>query len=293
MGPTACGKTDVALQLVKSLPIEIISVDSAMVYRGMDIGTAKPSPAVLASIPHHLINIRDPWETYSAADFCIDAKKSIEDILSRGKIPFLVGGTMLYFKALQQGLSVLPSADPIIREKIHIQVNTYSDVITGWQALHQELQRIDPKAAARIHPNDPQRIERALEVYYITGKTLSEHYHQQIPQDNLYQYVSIALFPEDRALLHERIAIRFNEMLAAGWIDEVIALQKLLPNHACLSLSNTIGYREICDYLSGNINKKTLIEKGIIATRQLAKRQMTWLRHWPQDADHLLHVLKC
>lgn len=275
MGPTACGKTDLAIRLYDALPIEIISVDSAMVYRGMNIGTAKPGQEILEKIPHHLINIRDPHEVYSAADFCHDAEKVAIDIISRGKIPLLVGGTMLYFKAFQQGLSELPNADPIIRENILKEA-----ALTGWQALHEKLQKIDPQAASRIHPNDPQRIERALEVYYLTGKSLSEHFEAK-QKTQKFQFRSIGLFPEDRALLHQRIEMRFQQMLHEGWIDEV----KHLIQEEKLDLSSSamrmVGYRQMVLYLTGQIDEKSLIEQGVAATRQLAKRQMTWLRSWP------------
>lgn len=276
MGPTACGKTDLALQLAAILPIEIISVDSAMIYKGMNIGTAKPSQEILDKIPHHLINILEPTETYSAADFCSDAKEKITDILARGKIPLLVGGTMLYFKALQEGLSELPDADASVRA----QILKEADLI-GWEGLHKKLLVVDPTAASRIHPNDPQRIERALEVYYLTGKSLSEHFENQKKNTQEFHYISIGLFPEDRALLHQRIEKRFKQMLSAGWVDEV----KYLIKEKKLTLSSPamrmVGYRQMGLYLSGQIDEKTMIEQGMAATRQLAKRQMTWLRSWP------------
>lgn len=279
MGPTACGKTDLALQLCEQYPFEIISVDSAMVYRGMNIGTAKPSQDILNKVPHHLVNILEPSETYSAADFCRDAKNVAQDILNRGKIPLLVGGTMLYFKALQQGLSELPSADSEIRERI-----LQKAAIVGWQAMHDKLKEIDPKAATRIHPNDPQRIERALEVYYITGKSLSEHFadSQNFEKNKgQFRYCNIGLFPQKRELLHQRIAIRFQQMIKEGWIEEV----KLLL-HQGLDISSPVmrmvGYRQIALYLTGEIDEQAMIEQGIVATRQLAKRQMTWLRSWPE-----------
>jgi tRNA dimethylallyltransferase len=274
MGPTACGKTDLAISLCELFPFEIISVDSAMVYKGMNIGTAKPDSTILEKFPHHLINIREPNQTYSAADFCQDVAKSAEEIFKRNKIPLLVGGTMLYFKALQQGLSTLPSADPIIREKILNEAATL-----GWQALHEQLQKVDPMAAARIHPNDPQRIERALEVYYLTGKPLSEYFNEK--EKSPFHYISIGLFPENRELLHQRIEQRFKQMLAAGWIDEVKNLLQTGQLDFSYPAMRMVGYRQMGEYLNGTIDEKTMIEKGIIATRQLAKRQMTWLRHWP------------
>lgn len=274
MGPTACGKTDLAIQLCERLPLEIISVDSAMVYKGMDIGTAKPSPDVLKKIPHHLIDILEVNQSYSAADFCNDVEIIAEDIFHRGKIPFLVGGTMLYFKALQQGLSVLPSANAEIRKQILKEAQS-----VGWEALHDQLQTIDPKAAARIHPNDPQRIERALEVYYLTGKPLSEHFSTK--QETTFQYLSVGLFPENRQFLHQRIEMRFKQMMAEGWIDEVHNLIKNEQVDFSSPALRMVGYRQIALYLQGKIDKKSMIEQGIAATRQLAKRQMTWLRHWP------------
>ncbi len=274
MGPTATGKTDLAMRLCDSFPFEIVSVDSAMVYKGMDIGTAKPEQAILDKYPHYLVNIREPYQTYSAADFCQDVGKIAEEIFQRKKIPLLVGGTMLYFKALQEGLSALPSADPLIREKILNEAK-----VLGWQILHEKLQKVDPASALRIHPNDPQRIERALEVYYLTGKPLSEYFNQKEKVN--FHYISLGLFPQDRVLLHQRIERRFKQMLEMGWIQEV---KKLLESQQLDFVSpamRMVGYRQIGDYLQGTTDEKTMIEKGIIATRQLAKRQMTWLRHWP------------
>lgn len=277
MGPTASGKTDLAIQLCESYPFEIISVDSAMVYRHMDIGTAKPSQAILQKIPHHLIDIIEPADTYSAADFCADAEKAVEDITSRGKLPLLVGGTMLYFKALQEGLTDLPSADPKIREQI-LQEAT----VNGWQSLHETLKKVDPGSAERIHPNDPQRIERALEVYYLTGKSLTDHFAQRRQFcAGHYSFISIGLFPENREYLHQRIETRFNQMLSAGWIEEVeqlISRQQLNFSDPAMKM---VGYRQIGCYLRGEMDQKTMFNQSIVATRQLAKRQMTWLRHWP------------
>ena len=273
MGPTACGKTDLAIRLCEKFPFEIISVDSAMIYKGLNIGTAKPEPSILEKTPHHLIDIREPNEIYSAANFCGDVNKIAKEIFNKGKIPLLVGGTMLYFKALQEGLSTLPSADVAIREKILKEADE-----SGWTALHEKLKIIDPASALRIHPNDPQRIERALEVYYLTGKPLSQHFEakEKLP----FNYISIGLFPENRSYLHQRIQERFKQMLAAGWIDEV---KNLLANKQVDFSSpalRMVGYRQMADYLKGEIDEKTMIEQGIVATRQLAKRQMTWLRHW-------------
>lgn len=279
MGPTASGKTDLALRLAAIFPLEIVSVDSVMVYRGMNIGSAKPDAATLASVPHHLIDIRDPWAPYSAAQFCVDALCAIEDILRRGRVPLLAGGTMLYFRALQQGLSGLPAADLHIRQLLTQQAQT-----TGWPALHEQLQQVDAKAAARIHPHDSQRIQRALEVFMLTGQSMSvlqtENAKKNTLQDK-YRLCNIVIAPTDRSCLHERIARRFVEMLAAGLIEEVDALlsdSRLSPDMPSM---RSAGYRQVCAYLNGEITRDALTERGIIATRQLAKRQLTWLRHWP------------
>ncbi len=273
MGPTACGKTDLAIRLCEKFPFEIISVDSAMVYKCLNIGTAKPNSNILAKIPHHLINIREPNEHYSAANFCEDVARIVEEIFNKGKVPLLVGGTMLYFKALQQGLSTLPSADPAMREKILKDADSL-----GWLALHDKLKEIDPESAARIHPNDPQRIERALEVYYLTGKPLSKHFEEK--EKLPFNYCSIGLFPENRQYLHQRIEERFKQMLADGWIEEVNNLLANKQLDFSAPVMRMVGYRQIGQYLQGEIDEKTMIEQGIVATRQLAKRQMTWLRHW-------------
>lgn len=276
MGPTATGKTDLAIELCKTYPVEIISVDSAMVYRGMDIGTAKPTPEILDEIPHHLINILEPYQTYSVADFCEDATRLIRQIVAREKIPLLVGGTMLYFKALQQGLSELPSADASKREQLLAEAN-----LIGWAAMHEKLKQIDPISATRIHPNDPQRIERALEVYYLTGKTLSDHFSNSSEKsDSGFHYHSIGLFPQNRALLHQRIEQRFHHMLSEGFMDEVKALMKVLKGKENVSAMHMVGYRQAYSYLMGEIDEKMMIEQAIAATRQLAKRQLTWLRRW-------------
>lgn len=276
MGPTASGKTQLAIELARQFPFEVISVDSAMVYRGMDIGTAKPSADILREIPHHLIDIRDPSEPYSAAQFCHDANLSIKDIFSRGKIPLLVGGTMLYARALQQGLSLLPVADPLLRARLKEEGDQ-----KGWDKLHQRLSDVDPIAAARIHPNDPQRIQRALEVYELTGKNLTT-WHQENPASSMFDSIySLAIIPSDRALLHARIAERFSEMLKAGWIDEVRCLFERGDLTPDLPSIRSVGYRQIWDYLAGKISYLEMEERGVIATRQLAKRQLTWLKSWP------------
>ncbi|EGT3621370.1 tRNA delta(2)-isopentenylpyrophosphate transferase [Morganella morganii] len=274
MGPTASGKTALAIELCQRLPVEIISVDSALIYRGMDIGTAKPDAAELALAPHRLIDILDPSVAYSAADFRRDALAAMTDITAQGKIPLLVGGTMMYFKALLEGLSPLPSADPEIRAQIEARAAQ-----DGWQVLHDELSRIDPVAGARIHPNDPQRLSRALEVYYISGKTmteLTETAGENLPF-NAYQF---AIAPADRKILHQRIEMRFQMMLNAGFEDEVRALYQRGDLHPDLPSIRCVGYRQMWSYLAGEISYDDMVYRGICATRQLAKRQLTWLRGW-------------
>lgn len=275
MGPTAAGKTSLSLELVQAFPFEIISVDSAMIYRGMNIGTAKPSLEELQLAPHHLIDILDPIENYSAAQFCEDAIEWVEDIYKREKIPLLVGGTMMYFNALQQGLSLLPQSDEAIRLNLLKQAERH-----GWSYLHEQLKGIDPLSAARIHPNDTQRIQRALEVYALTGKTLSFFWSEQKGAAN-YQFINIGLFPKSRAWLHDRIARRFNLMLEQDLIGEVAELlQKWQLPATCPSM-RSVGYRQVINYLAGDYDYESLRQKGIVATRQLAKRQLTWLRNWP------------
>ncbi|STX52538.1 tRNA delta(2)-isopentenylpyrophosphate transferase [Legionella busanensis] len=275
LGPTASGKTALAIELVKQFPFEIISVDSAMIYREMDIGTAKPSSTELALAPHHLINILDPPQSFSAAEFCKEAQSLCHKIFKADKIPLLVGGTMMYFNALQQGLSALPEADEKTRNYLLEQANCY-----GWEKLHADLARIDPYSAAKIHQRDTQRIQRALEVFYVTGKPLSSLLikRQQVP----YSYTNIVLFPEERAWLHQRIAKRFDQMLNLGFVNEVeLLLEKwhLPPN--CPAI-RCVGYRQAYDYLLGKDSFSLFREKAIAATRQLAKRQLTWLRRWPE-----------
>lgn len=277
MGPTASGKTDLAITLAEQYNCEIISVDSALVYRGMDIGTAKPSAAEQARAPHRLIDIIDPAEAYSAADFRRDALAHMAEIVAAGKTPLLVGGTMLYFKALLEGLSSLPSADPAIREAIAAEAKQY-----GWQHLHQQLAEVDPVAAERIHPNDPQRLNRALEVYRITGKSLTELQAQQEQSKPPYRFVQFAIAPQDRAVLHERIALRFEQMLAANFEQEVAELYKRQELNPELPSIRSVGYRQMWSYLAGDIDYDEMVYRGVVATRQLAKRQMTWLRGWPE-----------
>jgi len=273
MGPTASGKTDLAVKLVQALPFEIISVDSALVYRGMDIGTAKPDADVLAKAPHRLIDILDPSESYSAADFRQDALREMSDITAQGKVPLLVGGTMLYYRSLLRGLSNLPSADEQVRQRIETQA-----LEEGWPAMHARLAKIDPDSAARIHPNDPQRIQRALEVHEITGESLSQHFEKQENHDFPYQVLQMAVVPTDRIVLHQRIEQRFLQMLELGFINEVEVLLARDDLHMDLPSMRSVGYRQALKYLLGDYTYKLMVEKAIIATRQLAKRQMTWLR---------------
>ncbi|MBI3777213.1 MAG: tRNA (adenosine(37)-N6)-dimethylallyltransferase MiaA [Gammaproteobacteria bacterium] len=278
MGPTATGKTDLALALVRRFPFEIISVDSALVYRGMDIGTAKPSREILAAVPHHLIDICDPSDAYSAGRFRTDALRVMVDITARGRIPLLVGGTMLYFRALQQGLSNLPAADTQVRSRIEQRAQ-----VEGWKVLHAELARIDPQSAQRIHPNDPQRIQRALEVYELTGRSLTEHFPEAM-SDFPYCIVKTALIPHDRTEIHRRVVQRFERMMRNGFIDEVRTLRARGNLHLELPSMRAVGYRQAWEYLDGHGDQDAMIERAVIATRQLAKRQLTWLRA-EQDAQ--------
>lgn len=278
MGPTAAGKTDLALGLVRRLPCDIISVDSALVYRGMDIGTAKPGPDVLATAPHRLIDIREPSETYSAAQFRDDALREMTQITQAGRIPLLVGGTMLYFRALQQGLSDMPSADSTVRARLEAEAG-----VVGWAALHARLAQVDPAAAQRIHPNDPQRIQRALEVYELGGIPMSDLYKQHAAVQPPYRIFKLILSPADRAVLHQRIGVRFHAMLEAGFLGEVEKLRSRGDLHVDLPSMRAVGYRQAWSYLEGDMAYSEMVERAIIATRQFAKRQMTWLRS-TQDA---------
>ncbi|MGC6388163.1 tRNA (adenosine(37)-N6)-dimethylallyltransferase MiaA [Ewingella sp. S1.OA.A_B6] len=274
MGPTASGKTALAISLLDHLPVDIISVDSALIYRGMDVGTAKPTEEELREAPHRLINILDPREAYSAADFRADALREMAEITARNKIPLLVGGTMMYFKALLEGLSPLPPADPAIRQRIETQAAEH-----GWDSLHHQLREIDPVAATRIHPNDPQRLSRALEVFYISGKTLTEL--TKISGESLpYDVHQFAIAPTQRELLHERIEQRFSQMLLHGFENEVRTLIARGDLHTDLPSIRCVGYRQMWSYLSGETDYDEMVYRGVCATRQLAKRQMTWLRGW-------------
>jgi len=277
MGPTASGKSHLAIQLAQHFPFEIISVDSALVYRGMNKGTAKPNAAILTMIPHHLIDIRDPADVYSAAEFREDALRVMKEIDERGKIPLFVGGTMLYFQVLQKGLSAMPSADTQVRAALSAQA-----VLVGWSALHRRLAMIDPIAAERIHPNDAQRIQRALEVYLISGKTMTSWHQEQADGLVDYEVHNLIIAPMERSILHERIASRFKQMLMDGLIDEVKKLYARDDLNREKPAIRSVGYRQVWDYLAGQYSVEKMQEKAIIATRQLAKRQLIWLRQWPK-----------
>jgi tRNA dimethylallyltransferase len=274
MGPTASGKTGLAVELYQQLPVELISVDSALVFKGMDIGTAKPDAATLALAPHYLLDVIEPTSAYSAAQFRADALRLMAEVTARGKVPLLVGGTMLYFKALQEGLSGLPEAEPEIRARLDAEAAQI-----GWPAMHAKLAAADPATARRLKPNDMQRIQRALEVFAITGKTMTELFAEQQNQALPYRVLKLALLPSERKVLHERIALRFEQMLAADFISEV---KNLLQQYPSLSAESTamrcVGYRQALEYLRGDYDKAALRDRGIFATRQLAKRQLTWLR---------------
>ena len=273
MGPTASGKTGVAVELARQLPIEIVSVDSAQIYRGMDIGTAKPDAATLAATPHHLIDILEPHESYSAARFRDDATTAMREITERGHIPLLTGGTMLYYKALTEGLSELPEADPAIR----MVLDTMAEE-TGWPGVHAKLARVDPETAARLAPNDAQRIQRAMEVYLIANKPMSEILKKPKYWHFPYTPVKLALVPSDRAVLHARIAQRFEAMLELGLIGELRKLRQEYALDTDMPSMRCVGYRQAWDYLDGKLTLTGLREQGIAGTRQLAKRQLTWLR---------------
>ena len=274
MGPTASGKTGAAVHLHSKLPVEIISVDSALVFKDMNIGTAKPDAATLAVAPHHLIDFIDPTSAYSAANFRSDALKLMADITARGKIPLLVGGTMLYFKALEGGLSGLPAANSEVRARLDARA-----ALIGWPAMHENLALRDPETAARLQPNDAQRIQRALEVFEITGEAMSALFKKQTSEVLPYKLLKIVLIPSDRKALHARIETRFEQMLQTGFVDEVKALKAKYPNLTTESTSmRCVGYRQALEHLSGEYDLAELRDRGIFATRQLAKRQLTWLR---------------
>ena len=276
MGPTASGKTDLAMRLCDRLPCDLISVDSAMVYRGMDIGTAKPDADTLAAYPHRLVDILDPAEAYSAARFREDALAEIAEIHSRGRIPLLVGGTMLYFNALQQGLAKLPAADPALRARLEAEAAE-----RGWPALHARLAEVDPESAQRLKPTDSQRLQRALEVFELTGKPISAHWREQEEARLHFDILPLALMPGDRSRLHERIEQRFDLMLSSGFEEEVRQLWERGDLHAGMPSIRCVGYRQMWSWFSGEYDRETMRYRGIVATRQLAKRQLTWLRGWP------------
>lgn len=294
MGPTAAGKTELAIALHERLGLELISVDSAMVYRGMEIGSAKPTAEELARAPHRLIDIRDPAEPYSASDFREDALDEMRQISAAGRLPLLVGGTIMYLKRLLEGVADLPAADPMVRAQLEQERHLH-----GLAALHDELVRVDPESAARIHPNDPQRLLRALEVRRVSGRTLTEHWQAQHHETFPWRTLSIGLAPLDRGVLHARIAERFDAMLDAGLVDEVAVLKARGDLHPDLPSMKSVGYRQAWMYLEGACDLETLRHRGIVATRQLAKRQLTWMRgweglHWVDslEADPLGRVVK-
>ncbi|MES2105986.1 MAG: tRNA (adenosine(37)-N6)-dimethylallyltransferase MiaA [Pseudomonadota bacterium] len=294
MGPTASGKTAAALQIAQHIPSEIISVDSALVYRQMDIGTAKPSAAELASVPHHLIDIIDPSESYSVAQFLADTARLVQDIRSRGKLPLLVGGTMMYFKALLDGIDDLPQANPALRAELDAEAARI-----GVPGQHARLAMLDPATAARLKPNDSQRIQRALEIITLSGQPMSTLLAQQTRAARPFEMLSIALEPSDRSILHQRIATRFDTMLEQGFLDEVRALRQRGDLHPNLPSIRCVGYRQAWEYLDGACTLEDMRERGIIATRQLAKRQLTWLRSIPErividclEADAAAQILQ-
>lgn len=294
MGPTAAGKTALALDLVEQYDCEIISVDSALIYKGMDIGTAKPDADTLAKAPHRLIDLIDPSESYSAAQFRDDALREMAEITAKGKVPLLVGGTMMYFKFLRDGSAKLPQSDEAIRNQLLEEGKRL-----GWPAMHQRLADVDPESAERLEPMDSQRIQRALEVYMISGKTLTEHWAEQQETPLPYHVVNLAICPEERKTLHHRIELRFKQMLEQGFMDEVKALYARGDLHKDMPSIRCVGYRQAWDYLEGEYDYDRMVEKGIVATRQLAKRQITWLRSWgdlhwldTNDENNLQHALK-
>lgn len=296
MGPTAAGKTDLALELARVLPCDLVSVDSALVYRGMDIGTAKPSAEVLKEFPHRLIDIRDPLHSYSAADFVSDVLQAMAEITAAGRIPLLVGGTMLYYKALLEGLADMPAADPVIRAELERQAQEQ-----GLAELHRMLAEVDPESAGRIHPNDPQRLIRALEVYRVSGMSMTEHrVRQQLQKPAAatpgsgvlpYTVAQLSIAPAQRHILHQRIEQRFAHMVEQGFVEEVEALRGRGDLHAELPSMRAVGYRQVWRYLDGEYARDEMVLRGVVATRQLAKRQLTWLRGW--EGVHWLDSTAC
>lgn len=292
-GPTACGKTDLALALAEQFPLEVISMDSAMVYRGMDIGTAKPSPDILAGVPHHLVDILAPTESYSAGRFASDAREAVERTRSRGRLPVLVGGTLLYLRALRDGLATLPRANPAIRRRLDREAELF-----GWEGLYNRLEKVDAAAARRISPKDRQRIQRALEVYELTGEPISALQSRERLEPGM-PVRAVALVPSDRGRLAERIAQRFDAMAQAGFVDEVRALRARGDLDPAMPSMRTIGYRQVWSHLDGDCDWAEARSKAIAATRQLAKRQLTWLRsdkatrQLPADAPGAGEFIAC
>lgn len=281
MGPTASGKTGLAIELRKHLPVELINVDSAQVYRYLNIGSAKPDAETLAQAPHRLLDIRDPCEIYSAAEFLADARREMAEITASGRIPLLVGGSMMYFKVLLEGLSQLPEADQSIRDDLEQRAAK-----EGWPSLYAELQLVDPQTASRLHPNHSQRIQRALEVYQLTGEPMSALQAESVGGlAQQYDFRQIALIPQNRSLLHQRIEQRFEAMMALGFAEEVQGLYERGDLHSNLPSVRSVGYRQLWDYCAGDCSLQDAVEKAVIATRQLAKRQLTWLRNWPQAIE--------
>ncbi|MDG1164640.1 MAG: tRNA (adenosine(37)-N6)-dimethylallyltransferase MiaA [Porticoccaceae bacterium] len=281
MGPTASGKTDLAIELRKHLPVELINVDSAQVYRQLNIGSAKPDAETLEAAPHRLLDIRDPSQAYNAADFLADAKTEMEEIVESGKIPLLVGGSMMYFKVLLEGLSDLPEANQQIRDELEQRAS-----VEGWPSLYTELQQVDPVTASRLHPNHSQRIQRALEIYRITGVAMSSLQGSSVGGlQDYYDIVQFSLIPQNRSQLHNRIEFRFKQMMELGFEREVQNLYLRGDLHVNLPAIRSVGYRQLWDYCAGECNLSEAVEKGVIATRQLAKRQMTWLRNWPKAIE--------
>jgi tRNA dimethylallyltransferase len=284
MGPTASGKTALAMELREHLPVELINVDSAQVYRQLNIGSAKPDADMLAQAPHRLIDIRDPAQTYSAAEFLADARGEMAEICASGRIPLLVGGSMMYFKVLLEGLSRLPEANQQVRDTLEQRAQQ-----DGWPSLYAELEAVDPDTASRLHPNHSQRIQRALEVYLVTGKPMSALQTESVgglSQD--YKFRQISLIPQNRKLLHRRIEQRFQTMMDLGFAQEVMDLYNRGDLHRNLSAIRSVGYRQLWDYCAGKCSLDDAVEKGVIATRQLAKRQMTWLRNWPDAIEIII-----
>ena len=281
MGPTASGKTALAIELRKHLPVELINVDSAQVYRYLNIGSAKPDAEMLAQAPHRLLDIRDPSEIYSAAEFLADARREMAEISASGRIPLLVGGSMMYFKVLLEGLSQLPEADQSIRDDLEQRAAK-----EGWPSLYAELQLVDPQTASRLHPNHSQRIQRALEVYQVTGEPMSALQAESVGGlAQQYDFRQIALIPQNRSLLHQRLEQRFEAMMALGFAEEVKGLYERGDLHINLPAIRSVGYRQLWDYCAGDCSLQDAVEKAVIATRQLAKRQLTWLRNWPQAIE--------